>query len=83
MRLSGFQEISWRFFPQVSGISALVCLTQESRSETGRRGGHLAEANGFVGARTTGTPFWLQSNEDWRQFLMYEQAFIKRLKPNA
>jgi DcmR-like sensory protein len=36
--------------------------------------GRLAEANRFVGARTTGTPFWLQSNEDWRQFLMYEQA---------
>src|SRR5690349_20466186 len=39
MRLSGFQENSWRFFPQVSGISAPVCLTQESRSETGRRVG--------------------------------------------
>ena len=36
--------------------------------------GRLVEANGFVGARTTSTPFWLQSNEDWRQFLMYEQA---------
>ena len=36
--------------------------------------GRAAEANGFVGARTTGTPFWLQSDEDWRQFLLYEQA---------
>ena len=36
--------------------------------------GRAAEANGYVGARTTGTPFWLQSDEDWRQFLLYEQA---------
>jgi len=33
-----------------------------------------ADANGFVGARTTGNPFWLQSEEDWHQFLTYEQA---------
>ena len=36
--------------------------------------GRAAEANGFVGARTTGSPFWLQSEQDWHQFLMYEQA---------
>ncbi|HET8669805.1 MAG TPA: MEDS domain-containing protein [Candidatus Saccharimonadales bacterium] len=36
--------------------------------------GRAAEANGFVGARTTGNPFWLESEEDWHQFLMYEQA---------
>ena len=36
--------------------------------------GRAAEANGFVGARTTGNPFWLQSEEDWHQFLTYEQA---------
>jgi len=33
-----------------------------------------AEANGFVGARTTGNPFWLQSEEDWHQFLTYEHT---------
>jgi hypothetical protein len=36
--------------------------------------GRAAEINGFVGARTTGHPFWLQSEEDWHQFLTYEQA---------
>jgi hypothetical protein len=36
--------------------------------------GRAAEANGFVGARRTGNPFWLQSEEDWHEFLMYEQA---------
>ncbi len=36
--------------------------------------GRAAEANGFVGARTTGNPFWLDSEEDWHQFLAYEQA---------
>jgi hypothetical protein len=36
--------------------------------------GRAAEANGFVGARTTGNPFWLHSEEDWHQFLTYEQA---------
>ena len=36
--------------------------------------GRAAEANGFVGARTTGNPFWLDSEEDWHQFLTYEQA---------
>lgn len=36
--------------------------------------GRAAEVNGFVGARTTGNPFWLQSEEDWDQFLTYEQA---------
>ena len=36
--------------------------------------GRAAEAHGFVGARTTGNPFWLQLEEDWHQFLMYEQA---------
>jgi hypothetical protein len=36
--------------------------------------GRAAEANGFVGARTTGNPFWLESEEDWHQFLTYEQA---------
>ena len=36
--------------------------------------GRAAEANGFVGARTTGNPFWLDSKEDWHQFLTYEQA---------
>jgi len=36
--------------------------------------GRAAEANGFVGARTTGSPFWLQSEQDWHQFLTYEQV---------
>ena len=36
--------------------------------------GRAAEANGFVGARTTGNPFWLDSEEDWHQFLTYDQA---------
>lgn len=31
-----------------------------------------AEANGFTGARTTGNPFWLQTEEEWAQFLRYE-----------
>jgi len=31
--------------------------------------GRAAEAKGFVGSRTTGNPFWLQSEEDWHQFL--------------
>ena len=36
--------------------------------------GREAEANGFVGARTTGNPFWLKSDNDWHQFLTYEHT---------
>jgi hypothetical protein len=36
--------------------------------------GRAAEAKGFVGSRTTGNPFWLQSEEDWHQFLTYEHT---------
>lgn len=36
--------------------------------------GSAAKGNGFVGARTTGNPFWLKSEDDWHQFLTYEHA---------
>ena len=39
-----------------------------------------ADANGFVGARTTGNPFWLQSEEDWHQFLTYEHTIHQAIE---
>lgn len=40
--------------------------------ENWARKAQAAEVNGFTGARTTGNPFWLQTEEEWAQFLRYE-----------
>jgi MEDS: MEthanogen/methylotroph, DcmR Sensory domain len=40
--------------------------------ENWARKAQAAEAHGFTGARTTGNPFWLQTEEEWAQFLRYE-----------
>jgi hypothetical protein len=39
-----------------------------------------AEANGFNGARTTGNPFWLRSEDDWSQFLNYEHTVNRSIE---
>lgn len=39
-----------------------------------------AKANGFSGTRTTGNPFWLQSEEDWTRFLDYEHIVNRAIE---
>ena len=38
-----------------------------------------AEAQGFAGIRITGNPVWLESEEDWTQFRLYEEAIQLRI----
>ena len=39
-----------------------------------------AEANGFAGARTTGNPFWLKTEDEWAEFLAYEHQVNRAIE---
>jgi len=39
-----------------------------------------ADADGFAGIRITGTPAWLQTEEDWSQFGRYEETVHRRIR---
>ena len=39
-----------------------------------------AEAKGFAGIRITGNSNWLQSEEDWTQFMRYEESVHQRIR---
>ena len=57
------KAISWRSSRQMNGIYLRGGSTRKAQA---------AEVNGFTGARTTGNSFWLQTEEEWLQFLRYE-----------
>jgi hypothetical protein len=38
------------------------------------------EATGFAGARVTGNPLWLQSDEDWAKFCTYEETVHQAIR---
>lgn len=39
-----------------------------------------AQAQGFAGIRITGNPVWLQAEEDWMQFMHYEETVHQQIR---